>query len=163
MQTFLPFSNFKKSLQVLDWRRLGKQRVEALTIIKAIEGKPRKDGEPYKGWLNHPCIIMWRDYVPALKLYHDLSINEWVRRGFNNNMPLYNLEETQISYPHWLGFPPYHASHRANLLRKEFSYYSQFGWEEQPSDVYVWLDENDSWYYLRSGTSERIYLISSKR
>jgi hypothetical protein len=158
MQTFLPFSDFKKSFQILDWKRLGKQRVEALTILNAIEGKTRKDGKPYKGWRNHPCVLMWRNYIPALKLYHNLSILEWIKRGYNNNMQLFNLEETQIAYPHWLGFPQYHASHRANLLRKDYSYYSQYRWEEKPSDIYVWLDDGDRWYYLQSGTSKRIYI-----
>ena len=51
MQTFLPYESFRKSAEVLDWRRLGKQRVEGMQIINAIEGKPRKDGKPYKGWL----------------------------------------------------------------------------------------------------------------
>ena len=67
MQTFLPHESFEKSAQVLDWRRLGKQRVEGMQIINAITGKTRKDGKPYKGWINHPCSVMWRDYAPALK------------------------------------------------------------------------------------------------
>ena len=33
MQTFLPYPDFKKSLQTLDYRRLGKQRIEAYQII----------------------------------------------------------------------------------------------------------------------------------
>ena len=36
MQTFLPYSNFQKSAEVLDWRRLGKQRVEGMQIINTI-------------------------------------------------------------------------------------------------------------------------------
>ena len=32
MQTFLPYANYTKSAQVLDDKRLGKQRVEALLI-----------------------------------------------------------------------------------------------------------------------------------
>ena len=54
MQTFLPYESFEKSAQTLDWRRLGKQRVEGMQIINAITGKKRKDGKPYKGWINHP-------------------------------------------------------------------------------------------------------------
>jgi hypothetical protein len=49
MQTFLPYPDFRESLQVLDNKRLGKQRVEAYQIISAITGRPRKDGQPYKG------------------------------------------------------------------------------------------------------------------
>ncbi|MFX0124149.1 MAG: MSMEG_6728 family protein [Candidatus Hodarchaeota archaeon] len=157
MQTFLPYSDFKKSFQVLDWKRLGKQRVEALTLIKGLEGHLRKDGKPYKGWKNHPCSVMWRSYLPALKLYHNLSIIEWIKRGYNNNMPLFDIEKLKIILPHWLGFPQYHASHRANLLRKDYSHYSTLGWEEQPSSIYVWLDETDRWYYLQSGTNNRVY------
>ena len=37
MQTFLPYESFKQSARVLDWRRLGKQRVEGMQIINAIE------------------------------------------------------------------------------------------------------------------------------
>ena len=33
MQIFLPYKSFKKSAEVLDYQRLGKQRVEALQII----------------------------------------------------------------------------------------------------------------------------------
>ena len=46
MQTFLPYKSFEESAKVLDWRRLGKQRVEGMQIINAIEQKPRKDGKP---------------------------------------------------------------------------------------------------------------------
>ena len=67
MQTFLPYESFKQSARVLDWRRLGKQRVEGMQIINAIEGKPRQDSKPYKGWLNHPATVMWRPYLNALK------------------------------------------------------------------------------------------------
>jgi hypothetical protein len=49
MQTFLPYPNFKKSLQILDYRRLGKQRVEAYQIIRilkaASQSKVYRDGK----------------------------------------------------------------------------------------------------------------------
>ena len=77
MQTFLPYESFKQSARVLDWRRLGKQRVEGMQIINAIEGKPRQDGKPYKGWLNHPATVMWRPYLNDLKLYNK-ETNYWV-------------------------------------------------------------------------------------
>ncbi|MFN9960622.1 MAG: pyrimidine dimer DNA glycosylase/endonuclease V, partial [bacterium] len=41
---------------------------------------------PYKGWLNHPCSVMWRDYVNALKQYYNDSIDVWKSRGFKNTM-----------------------------------------------------------------------------
>ncbi|MDQ1681515.1 MAG: hypothetical protein QOH99_56, partial [Frankiaceae bacterium] len=35
MQTFLPYADFGASARVLDDRRLGKQRVETLQILRA--------------------------------------------------------------------------------------------------------------------------------
>ena len=49
MQTFLPYRNFRKSLQSLDDKRLGKQRVETFQILNNLLGRPKKDGTPYKG------------------------------------------------------------------------------------------------------------------
>ena len=63
MQTFLPYSDFIKCAQVLDYRRLNKQITEATQILKAIE---RKQG----GWVNHPITKMWWNYSSCLKLYH---------------------------------------------------------------------------------------------
>ena len=124
MQTFLPYESFEKSAQTLDWRRLGKQRVEGMQIINAITGKKRKDGKPYKGWINHPCSVMWKDYVPALKHYTNVIIQEWINRGYNNNMEFYDTGK--IIMPDWIGNEKFHSSHRANLLRKDFDYYSQY-------------------------------------
>jgi len=156
MQTFLPHESFEKSAQVLDWRRLGKQRVEGMQIINAITGKKRKDGKPYKGWINHPCSVMWKDYVPALKHYTNIIIQEWITRGYNNNMEFYDTGK--IIMPDWIGNKKFHSSHRANLLRKDFDYYSQFGWTENPERPYVWHDKEKLWYEQQVGTGERVYL-----
>ena len=48
MQTFLPYSSFTQSAQALDYRRLGKQRVEAKQLILALT-------QPKYGWKNHPA------------------------------------------------------------------------------------------------------------
>ena len=156
MQTFLPYESFRQSAQVLDWRRLGKQRVEGMQIINAIEGKLRQDGKPYKGWLNHPATVMWRPYLNALKLYTNVVITEWKDRGYNNNMQYYTFNN--VVKPHWLGKEAFHSSHRANLLRKDFEYYSQFKWKENPESPYVWHDVENQWYEQHVGTGQRVYL-----
>ena len=53
MQTFLPYDDFVLSLDCLDYRRLGKQRVEAMQLLNAMK---REKG----GWINHPATKMWR-------------------------------------------------------------------------------------------------------
>ena len=155
MQTFLPYSNFQKTAEVLDWRRLGKQRVEGMQIIKTILTPEQK------GWQNHPIVIMWTPYVQALMVYTNTIINEWIKRGYNNNIELYKIGS--IIMPDWLGNKKFHASHRANLLRKDYGHYSQFGWDENPKSPYVWLDaDHIRWYEHysanRTGQGVRVYL-----
>ena len=36
MQTFLPYRGFTESARVLDTRRLGKQRVETIQVLRAL-------------------------------------------------------------------------------------------------------------------------------
>lgn len=130
MQTFLPYPDFGRVAETLDYRRLGKQRVEARQIYDVVAGN-RTTG----GFLNHPAIKMWMYDPDALALYHNIMICEWVQRGYKNNMPL--LEYDEVTYPSWLG-GPIHATHRSNLLRKDPEYYGQFNWLE-PNDLeYIW-------------------------
>ena len=83
MQTFLPYENFNETASVLDWKRLGKQRVEAMQIVNAIVKQT--------GWRHHPVVHMWTPYVPALKHYTNVMIEEWIKRGYNNTMNLYDV------------------------------------------------------------------------
>lgn len=136
LQTFLPYSDFRKSAQVLDYRRLGKQRVEALQIFKALTT------ENY-GWSNHPIVRMWKGYENALLEYKNIMIQEWIDRGFNNNMRMETNIEPRI-YPPWLGNNELHASHRSNLLEKDFNFYSRFNWDEEPGREYIWIIPEDS-------------------
>lgn len=129
MQTFLPHSSFEMSARCLDWRRVGKQRVEARQILNVLTGLS-------KGWSNHPAVKMWQGYEGALAVYMNCFISEWIRRGYKNNMKLEQVEE--FEYPTWLGCEEFHASHRSNLLRKDSFYYGQFGWDEPNNLPYIW-------------------------
>lgn len=148
MQTFLPYSCFSRSLKTLDYRRLGKQRVEAFQLLVAngdewaIAERTRRTGKtgPPKGWTNHPAAIMWRGYNDALRHYYNLSIREWIRRGYNNTMREAPIPVC-IELPSWLGNQLFHASHRSNLLRKDPEFYSKNNWTEGPDIEYVWPKE----------------------
>ena len=129
MQTFLPYPDFKKSLQALDYRRLGKQRVEAYQIIRAINYGG--------GWQHHPAVKMWRGHINSLKLYYNLSLDEWVGRGYRNNMQKITIRG-KIAYPEWFGSNCFHAAHRSNLLRKDMNFYGQYKWSEPPNLPYLW-------------------------
>lgn len=136
MQTFLPYPSLALSVSCLDYRRLGKQRVEAMQLVNSTLKLER--GEPVKGWANHPARIMWIGYMDALKLYHNMCIAEWIKRGYNNTMQFYSLPDTEIEMPHWLGDPKLHDSHKSNLLRKDFAFYSQYNWKVGPGLDYYW-------------------------
>ena len=153
MQTFLPYPSFTKTFKTLDYRRLGKQRVEAKQILNVL-----LDRTTTRGWRNHPIVRMWEGYEPSLQLYHNLCINEWINQGYNNNMELENITEP-IIYPHWLGNKSFHSSHRANLLRKDYEYYSQFRWTEDSENPYSWFDtDKQQWYLQHVGTGIREYV-----
>ena len=138
MQTFLPYADFSLSASVLDYRRLGKQRVEALQIYNALVDNPTLQGNKYKGWLNHPAVLMWKGYEEALLLYKNKMIEEWRDvREYNNTMEIVEVPDS-IEMPPWVGDERVHASHRSNLLRKDFEFYSKFGWQEDTDLEYYW-------------------------
>ena len=134
MNTFLPYKSFKKTAKCLDYKRLGKQRIEAFQIIQTI--KAIKSNSSY-GWKNHPAVLMWIKYPNSLKQYHNIIINEWINRGYKNNMPFLKIHG-KIKHPPWLGNRKFHSYHKANLLRKNFNYYSKFKWKETPTKGYYW-------------------------
>lgn len=129
MQTFLPHDDLKTSVQVLDYRRLGKQRLEALQIINALTGKSL-------GWRNHPATQMWAGHHRGLMAYHDLCIDEWILRGYKNTMVKFEIGSYDL--PSWFGSRAFHSSHRAALLHKDFEFYRRYGWDEQPALDYIW-------------------------
>lgn len=142
MQTFLPYSDFSLSAECLDYKRLGKQRVETMQIMNTLCGLS-------SGWSNHPAVKMWEDYEYYLYLYQEAIVAEWVKRGYKDNVcldktikALENCQNLNIQRPPWLGEPKLHASHRSNLLRKDFDYYSRFSWEEDSTMEYWWPSQH---------------------
>jgi hypothetical protein len=117
VNTFLPYADFQQVAESLDDRRLGKQRVEALQILRANLGLT-------VGWRNHPAAVMWRGNEGMLAAYAITMCNEWVKRGYIDStkqqvielMKQYKL--VAIKKPWWLGADKFHESHQSNLKRK---------------------------------------------
>ena len=130
MQTFLPYPDFVDSAKSLDNKRLGKQRVEALQILKGIY-------IPDYGWRHHPCVKMWKDYPHALQIYMNACIDEWVDRGFKNTMQKARVDSfTEL--PSWFGNKLFHDTHKSNLLRKDINFYVQYNWAVPMDLPYYW-------------------------
>jgi hypothetical protein len=131
MQTFLPKPSLLGSVKVLDNKRLGKQRLECLQILKALRGETQ-------AWKNHPAVKMWDGCETALEIYFNLCCQEWVSRGFKNSFPLIRVNIANLKWPWWFGNETIHSSHRASLLYKMQEYYSQYNWTETPTNNLFW-------------------------
>lgn len=138
IQTFLPFPDFAESARCLDRSRLGKQRVEAMQILRTNLGHS-------DGWASHPAVLMWRGHDQALASYGYVIAEEWRARGYTDSaLPFFvdflaNCPDWSDSLaPPWLGDPRFHASHRAALLHKDPVWYGRFGWTETPALDYFW-------------------------
>ncbi|GAA4962374.1 MSMEG_6728 family protein [Kineococcus glutinatus] len=145
MQTFLPYADFARSAAVLDPPRLGKQRVETLQVLRALE-------LPDYGWVNHPAVRMWRGCTPALVSYGLACVEAWTRPGRADSTARLIAEfapevvgRTQAELaadglmPVWLGDERVHLSHRSRLLQKARELYLPAFGADTPDDLdYFW-------------------------
>ena len=147
MQTFLPYADFAASAAALDDRRLGKQRVEALQIIRALTR------ETY-GWKRHPAVLMWAGHEPALASYGLAICEEWVARGRADTCAATMVADLAVAglpapgpqsalhpvtgVPYWLGDERLHRSHQASLVRKDPSFYGARFPDADPDLPYFW-------------------------
>ena len=76
MQTFLPSYDFAECAKSLDRKRLMKQRVENLQILKSLAGLYESGA-----WSNHPAVKMWEGHEDWLFLYNEEIIKEVISRG----------------------------------------------------------------------------------
>lgn len=138
MQTFLPYESFILSARTLDRQRLGKQRVEALQMLKALSGETR-------GWVNHPATRMWRNCEWSLLLYGEAVCAVWSSRGYRDSCAAKMRHLSRVhgadwgdEYPSWLGDDEFHLSHRSNLVRKAPAFYGPLWPGVDPGMPYKW-------------------------
>lgn len=147
MQTFLPYADFARTAQVLDPKRLGKQRVEVIQIVRALTVADY-------GWRNHPAVLMWKGHEEALGTYGVAIVQRWRSLGFDDTCEATFRSElaragvvelrTQVeleaadALPPWLGDEEFHRSHRSSLLRKDPEWYAPHFTDVPPDLDYVW-------------------------
>lgn len=148
MQTFLPYPDFHATAEVLDPRRLGKQRVEAIQVLRALT-------VPGYGWRHHPAAAMWAGYEEALTRYGLTVCAVWcatgrqdtcattLRADLHRTMGLADVRgQRELAdtddLPPWLGADDFHLSHRSALVRKDPAHY-RARFPGVPDDLpYVW-------------------------
>jgi hypothetical protein len=147
VQTFLPYPDFAASAAVLDDRRLGKQRVEALQVLRALTRTPY-------GWKRHPAVRMWEGHAAAVAAYGLAVCDEWVGRGHADTCagtigvdlaaaglppPVSQaVLERRGELPAWWGADRVHRSHRAALVRKDPAFYGPLFPDADPAEPYFW-------------------------
>ncbi|WP_030672705.1 MSMEG_6728 family protein [Streptomyces rimosus] len=148
MQTFLPYPDFAASAAVLDARRLGKQRVETLQVLRGLT-------VPGYGWRHHPAVRMWQGYEEALVRYGLEMCRVWTDAGrqdtcavtmttdFTAHRPRAEIRSYAAlsdagELPNWLGDPAFHRSHRSALVTKDPEHYRQVFPDVPTGLPYVW-------------------------
>jgi hypothetical protein len=152
VQTFLPYPGFGDTARVLDLRRLGKQRVEAIQVLRALT-------VPGYGWRHHPAAAMWAGYEEALVRYGLDVCATWCEFGHGDTCAkslvadlhaATGLEtartQTELGaageLPPWLGDDAFHRSHQSALVRKDPAHYRSF-FPDVPDDLpYVWPESD---------------------
>jgi hypothetical protein len=147
VQTFLPYDDFERSARALDVKRLGKQRVETIQVVRALT----RSGY---GWANHPAVLMWKGYEEALGRYGFTCCEVWSELGFGDTCAVTiatDLREAGVKriraqaelavageLPPWLGDEALHLSHRSALVRKDPDRYRAL-FPDVPDDLpYIW-------------------------
>ena len=148
MQTFTPYADFQQALRTLDLKRLGKQRVEVIQIVRALT-------VPGYAWASHPAVLMWKGYEEALGRYGLTACEIWIERGFGDSCAAtitadlrtagiaeirsYDELRAANALPPWLFDEAVQRSHRSSLLRKDPEHYEPLFPSDTPRDLdYVW-------------------------
>lgn len=152
MQTFLPLPDFDESARLLDVRRLGKQRVEALQVLRGLT-------VPGYGWRRHPAVLMWAGYEEALVRYGiqvclrwrglghtdtcEATLRKDLRESLGITEPRLQAELAETGdLPPWLGDEEFHRSHRSALVRKDPDFYGPLFPDVPPDLPYVWPESD---------------------
>lgn len=147
MQTFVPYADFERSARSLDQKRLGKQRVETIQIVRALTWQGY-------AWANHPAVLMWKGYEEALGRYGFTCCEVWTELGFGDtcaatiatDLRAFGVATVRTqadladagALPPWLGDDAVHRSHRSALVRKDPDFYRPL-FPDVPDDLpYHW-------------------------
>jgi hypothetical protein len=147
MQTFVPYADFEASARALDPKRLGKQRVEVIQIVRALT-------VPGYAWSQHPAVLMWKGYEEALGRYGITMCEVWLELGFGDtcaatiaaDLAAFGIPEIRSeaelaaagALPPWLFDGTVQESHQSSLVRKDPEFYRKLFPDVRPDIDYVW-------------------------
>lgn len=180
MQTFIPFlfslstsaddkhalqealeRHFERIANALDYRRLGKQRVEAkqiLTVLARIREQPSATTSKRIAWQHHPAVQQWEPYEAVLTLYYNCMIKAWVARGYNNSMVLRDVDRSKLCVPPFIINPHVVHRHRAMLRYKNRTFY-----KHMTSPVVIDNHDDTGYFWYRPRTHDYVLVLPNCR
>jgi len=138
MITFITDRDPNVTAKLLDSKRLGKQRIEALQILNSLVGISKPS--------NHPAFKMWKGYEGyLLYAYIPAIMNEWKRRGYSNTLCDIRVEELKkivpmpekLEQPEWFGEKVF-ITHKSRLIQKNREYYKHLFPDVPENLAYYW-------------------------
>lgn len=138
--TFHISPNYAETAKCLDNKRLNKNITEAFQVFRWCIGEGVMQGNP------HP-YHMWCGFEESLLEYIAEMHLEWKRRfdaglrggkrehknGLEAEELLSKIDASLYPKPDWINDERVMSSHRSALLYKNFEWYSQFSWKEDPA------------------------------
>lgn len=132
MNTFVPVTDFNEIAELLDDRRLNRQRTDITALLRKLMIEESDD--------DHALVKMWRGNERFLCRFGVAVCMEHQARGNAGQTAEKILEyrgnfdpETDVA-PEWWGDEAVHDSHKSYLVRQQPSHYRQF-WPEIADDL----------------------------
>jgi len=138
--TFIISPVYQETARCLDNRRLNCQIKEAFQVFRWCvgEGKMQGNPHPYLCWLGYEESLL--EYIVEMHLEWNRRFDAGLRNGVRNHKNgveatevLSKIDASRYPKPYWINDERLFSSQRSALLYKDFKWYSQFGWKEQPA------------------------------
>ena len=171
MELFFPYYMPENTPDILDKKRLGKQRSDCkLAMRHLLETKSLETNNP--GWKKAPNAEMFRcpggaeyllryavalcDKCDELGISDDTDFRDWFRYARETLEYIDPNRDFDNAYPWWAGVPEFHASQKMILVSKNVPYYSpRLGVDPPSGEPYrVWPIHAHEWRMKGYGVYE---------
>lgn len=156
MNSFVCDEDYDKAAAALDYRRLGKQRVECYQMLAALTGRA-------VGWRNHPATRAWEGHEKSLAEFAIACHIEWLERGYKDTtlgrMRELAAELPDTDKPWWVSDERWLTNIRGILVMKRPSHYSVHWPTCEPTSKQLWPVPNDSGKFMVRALRGRMVVL----
>ena len=124
-----PLDDVPGGIAILSNADLLKQCKDVHKLIQILENK--------SDYINEDYVFLWGNYLEFLKEYCNLCIFFLKERKIATLYDYKYISNGEYNSPEWIYNQELHSNHRAYLLHHDSKYYSNFYWNELPSEVFT--------------------------